>query len=308
MMVNNLPIYTGKRQFLGRKDLVVSFYTKRCRYRRCSFCAIPSNSSDVPVSEEDINSQIDHVWNMFSSEISSFEQFSMGNEGSILDEITFPSGSLEYLIGKINSLDNSPVLSLETRAEFVSEDKLCRIKDMFSGDVDVTVGFETQDDYVRNSVLGKGLSKELFESKVELLSDFGVRLTGYVMLKPSPYMTEPEGLKEAVDTVTYLSDITKARGVDLIVYLIPTYIAKGTPLARQMADMDYKPPLMSSIRRVTQHAHQLGVPVYLGLWSEGLAEPDGTSSQENVFERRARGNLIQFNRTGQTSCVYSTLM
>ncbi|GBE17219.1 radical SAM superfamily protein [bacterium BMS3Abin15] len=298
MKNEHLPIYCNKRNFLGKKDLVVSFYTKRCRYGKCTFCAIPSRSSERNVSPDDIKFQIDWVWDKYKSEIDSFEQFSFGNDGSILDEATFPDNLLDYLIDKINQCKKAQVLSLETRAEYIQEERIKNIIKKFKGNVtDVTVGLETQDDEIRNKILNKGLSKELFESKVAILGNLGVRLTSYVMLKPSPYMSEDDGIREAEKTVAYLKETASKNNVDLIIYLCPTYIAKNSDLAKLMYENKYEPPEYASVLRIVEYCHKLKISVYTGLWSEGLAEPYCVCKADSDEEKKIREKILDFNKS-----------
>lgn len=307
-MIRVTPIYHGKRNFLGKKDLVVSLDTGRCGYGKCTMCAIPGRSSRNAIPESEINGQIDWIFGNYGNEIDTFEQFSAGNEGSMLDERTFPRGSMRHLIGMANYMMGAGVLSLETRAEYIDAEGLGYIRNQFEGEVvDVAVGFESQDDSIRNTILRKGLPKELFESKVSVLGDVGIRLTSYVMLKPSPHMTENEGIREAEETITYLAGLTERNGVDLVIYLNPTYIAEGAPIARVMHEEGYEPPRISSARCVAQWCSKLGIPAYVGLWSEGLAEPGGSYDTSHPIERRARGTLRAFNKTQDPRAVYSTL-
>ncbi len=93
-----LPIYHRKRIFLGRKDLVISFFTRSCNYSKCSFCTLPTRSATKNISKDEINSQTKMILNFYGSSCKEFEQFSIGNEGSILNESTFPQDSLFYFI------------------------------------------------------------------------------------------------------------------------------------------------------------------------------------------------------------------
>lgn len=297
------PIYYGKRTFLDLKDLVVSFYTEKCQFK-CSFCDLTSRSSREAVSEEKILKQIDWLFNMYQSEIGTFRQFSAGNEGSILDRNRFFKGAMDYLVERSKEMTNLEVLSLETRPEYIRapilEDIIRRNPAKV---IDVTVGFETQDDGIRNGVLNKRMNKEHFERKVEILGELGVRLTSYVMLKPGPYMSEDEGITEAIDTIHYLHDLCGKHNTGLVIYLNPTYIANKSPLASIMKKAGYKPPKIQSVLKTILSVQDLEIPVYTGLWCENLADDKGTFSGRKDYDEGFREIIKQFNKTQNPSIL-----
>jgi hypothetical protein len=122
-------IYDGKRMFLGRKDLVVSFYTQKCQFK-CSYCALPMRSANVPVAAADLDAQIAQVFEKYQAELTSFQSFSFGNEGSALDRARFHPQSMHFLLERAREMTSLEVLSIETRPEYlrapVLEDVLSR--------------------------------------------------------------------------------------------------------------------------------------------------------------------------------------
>lgn len=296
-----IPLYHGRRNFLGSEDLVVSFYTQKCQFD-CSFCDLPSKSSKTPVDPRYVMQQIDWVFDRYGEELPILEQLSAGNEGSILDERRFPPEAFDYLVRSSNEIPNLKVLSLETRPEYVNGRKLGRILDASKAViVDVTVGFETQDDVLRNDVLNKRIGRKYFEDMIRLLGRTGVRLTSYVLLKPGPVMTDEEGVAEAITTAQYLADVCGEAGTELVIYLNPMYVAVNSPLAKAMRGYDYKPPRIQDIVRVIIEIKKLGLPVYTGLWSEGFAGEGGDFSSREDFDRRMRKAVKKFNENQDLS-------
>jgi archaeosine synthase beta-subunit len=290
------PLYDGVRSFLGRKDLVLSFYTRKCQFD-CSYCTLPNRSSNEDVPAEDINRQIDFVFEKYSSRLRDFRQLSFGNEGSVLDRRRFHTHSMHHLIERSHEIPDLDVLSLETRPEYLHraplEDVLSRTH---ARTVDVTVGFETQDDEIRQGVLRKRISRRVMEDRVALLGALGIRLTSYVMVRPAPGMTEEHGVQEAVATVDYLRALCARHGVDLVVYLTPLYVAEGSYLQRTTNPSDWMPPTIQSVYRVVRAGLQAGVPVYTGLWSEGLAVDETDFTGRHGYDPAIRAALLSVNR------------
>jgi archaeosine synthase beta-subunit len=298
---SRLPIYDGTRLFLGHKDLVVSFYTMKCQFE-CSYCALPLRSANEPVKVADLNAQIELVFEKHRDALSQFQQFSFGNEGSALDRQRFYAESMHFLLERSKALSNLEVLSIETRPEYITpaavEDVLARTH---AKAVDVTVGFETQDDKIRINLLKKRISRRDMEARIALLGRLGVRLTSYVMVKPAPRMTEQDGVREAVATIVYLAEQCEKQNVDLIIYLTPTYIAEGSYLDRTCSRADYLPPTIQSVLRVIVEGRRLGVPIYTGVWHEGLAEEGNDFRGREGYDPALRKAIVRFNQTNDFS-------
>jgi radical SAM enzyme (TIGR01210 family) len=250
---------------------------------------------------------VDWLFHHYEGEIETFDQLSAGNEGSILDQRRFPVEVLGYLIQRANAIGALKVLSLETRPEYITQARIKEILRSSKADkVDVTVGFETRDDALRNGVLKKRLDRKQFEETIVLLGALGVRLTSYVMLKPGPAMMEEEGVREAVATIRYLADTCRGASTELVIYLNPTYVAEHSPLARAMKETGYKPPKIQSVVRTIIEAVDLGVPVYTGLWCENIAECGNDFTGRKDYDERFRAAVRAFNKT-QDSSVFECL-
>ena len=297
------PIYMGTRTMVGRRDLVVSFYTLKCQFK-CRYCALPDRSSSVPVGPREIEAQIDHVLSSHADRLHQFTQFSCGNEGSVLDTARFPSRCMHHLLDRLHELPNLEIASFETRPEYVTEQGLADIVRRGSArTIDLTVGFETQDDHLRMVVLGKRITRRVLEERVWLLSAFDSRFTGYIMVKPAPRMTERQAVDEALATVEYLATLCERHGVPFLPYFTPTYIARTSELAMQSACGDYSPPTIQTIFEVVLRTHLQGLPVYTGLWSEGLAGEDGDFTARPGYDPALRAALVAFNRSNDPALL-----
>lgn len=291
------PIYLGRRIFLGLQDLVVSFYSRKCQFK-CTYCNLSYKSSPELISFAGIKHQIDWVFNKYSDKLDCFQQLSIGNEGSIIDPTRFPEEALNYLLERTHELPALQVLALETRPEYISQKIIEKITNLTHAPIiDVTIGFETQDDYIREVVLKKSIHRKRFESSVKLLGELGVRMTCYILLKPAPTMTEQEGIQEAIATIEYLSELSQKHGVDLIVYLNPMYAAEGAPLMDAFVKHQYKPVRIQSVLEVVLHAFNLNVPIYTGLWMEDNAKIGGDYTSHIDYQPEIREVIKQYNKT-----------
>ena len=295
------PIYTGTRTFLGRPDLVVSFSTKKCQFQ-CSYCALPTRSAPGDVSEADLSAQIDWVFKEYAPRIASFQQLSFGNEGSALDRRRFHLASLHCLLERAEDMTALEVLSVETRPEYARREALEDVRARTRAPVvDVTIGFETQDDHLREVVLRKNTSRRLLEDCVRVLGDLGMRLTSYVMVKPAPGMTDEQGAREAIATMEYLAELCGRHEAGLVIYLTPMYVARGSYLERTTRPGEWVPPTIQSIFDVAVTGWRMGLPVYCGLWSEELADEAHDFRGREGYDPALRMALVKFNITGDAS-------
>lgn len=299
------PIYVGHRKFLGALDLVVSFYTQKCQFK-CSFCNLPLQSYDGKINAEQINAQIDWVFASNFEKLQAFQQFSIGNEGSILDDKRFPLESLEYLLNKTFEMPSLKVISFETRPEYLKKEKFEQVRKLVPNmKLDVTIGFETQDNHLRQVILNKTISQKLFESKVALLGELGVSLTSYIMIKPSPTMTESEGVAEAIATIEYLKKLSIKYNVNVTAYLNATYAAKGTPLASALVANSYIPPRIQNVAEILLKTEHLGIPIYAGLWSEGNEVIAGNYEAHEDYDANLRKAIKKCNQQGNLEPLHA---
>lgn len=283
--------------------LFIVFYTQACRWSRCLGCNLPSKVSQNHVSYKSIMAQIDHVVSL--PEVIEKKEFIrkviISNNGSILDQDTFSSTSLMYLIAKLNlNMPNMAVLSLETRPEYVELEELEFIsRALKEGDtpteLEIAIGFEAFDDHIRNEVFDKGLSLGVFEKLVERMSGYRFKLKCYFMQKPVPGMSDNEAVSDIKSGIDYLSEMSNRHGTDINMHLNPTYVASGTLLEPAFSGGTYTPPFLADVTRAVRHAVDKPVSVFVGLSDEGLAVPGGSFIREE--EKYLIDILEQFNRT-----------
>jgi radical SAM enzyme (TIGR01210 family) len=255
------------------------------------------------VSYRELISQVDHVFH--DPEVyrgrKKIKKLIISNNGSILDEATFSSTALIYLIAQANlSFPNLSALSLETRPEYVDLEELEFLsRALKEGDtptqLELAVGFEAFDESIRNEVFKKGLKLEVFEDLASKLSKYGFRLKCYYMQKPIPHMSDDEAIADVQCGIDYLSEIASEYGVTINIHLNPTYVAYGTLLEESFRRGDYSPPKLVDVARSVLHAKKKRITVFVGLFDEGLAVPGGSfirEGEENIVRK-----LHWFNKT-----------
>jgi len=295
------PLFHWYRKTPFGPELVVCLYTRGCRYRACSFCSLPSvTAGDLQVPYREINTQVDFALGQLSAEeLDAVVRVSLFNNGSTLDQETLPTKSLLYFLLKASDLPNLAVVSLETRAEYVEDWELKVLRQILPdrAALEISLGFETFSEKIRNQVLRKGLTEAMFESLLALLSANRCRLKCYVMLKPDVTLTEQEGVEEAVRTIEYLGGMSEKHKVEISVHLNPTYVARGSRLENDFRVKGYRPPDLSGVVEVLLKTESVGLWTYVGLDDEGLAAPGGEFRSELQDRARVIATLERFNAT-----------
>ena len=283
--------------------LFIVFYSLACRWSRCLGCNLPSKMSAKPVSFKALIAQIDHVFHdpEVIARRDRIRKVIVSNNGSVLDEVTFSSTALMYLMARLNiDLPNLAVLSIETRPEYVDLAELEFLtRALAEGDtptqLEIAIGFEAFDARIRNEVFNKGLSLETFEQFVTRIAPYGYRLKCYFMQKPVPGMTDEEAVADIRAAIDYLGGIAGRYAIGANMHLNPTYVAAGTQLEHAFREGAYAPPLLEDVALAVRHAKGKGVSVFVGLSDEGLAVEGG--SFRRAGDDALVAELERFNQT-----------
>jgi radical SAM enzyme (TIGR01210 family) len=283
--------------------LFVVFYSQACRWSRCLGCNLPSQMSRHHVDFKALMRQVDYLFAHpdVVRRYGTLRKVIVSNNGSILDEETFSSTALMYLVARLNiHLPRVAVLSLETRVEYVEVAELEFLARALKegatpAALEVAVGFEAFDERIRNEVFLKGLRLDRFEDLCRKLAVHHFRLKCYFMQKPVPGMSDEEGVQDIRRAIDYLSQQAREHQLQINLHLNPTYAARGTVLETCFRQGSWAPPRLRDVARAALHAAGKGITVYLGLSDEHLACEGGSfvrPGDEAWVER-----LALFNRT-----------
>lgn len=290
------PHYHLLRKFKGDVDLLIILNTKRCHYN-CSFCDLPTKSGLQYVTSGDIQEQLSETFSHYRDSLDVIDRLTLSNEGSVFDADTMDPSVLTQVADAAKAIPALRRLVLETRPEFVTADaleKILRIADDCI--IDVLVGFETQDERIRNVTLGKRQDRESLLNFLNLLSTHErTAVTSYVLVKPGLDQDDDAAIEEARATIQYLACETQTRGVPLSIRLNPMYIPSETRWGKKAVALGYLPPRLSDVLRLARWAEAHGVPSYVGLSTEGLAESGSSYHCRDDFSKSLLKEAIQFN-------------
>ncbi|CAG0960618.1 hypothetical protein METP3_00804 [Methanosarcinales archaeon] len=290
------PQFFLHRTFMGEQDLLIIFNTKRCRYM-CHFCGLHAKCSSTWISSEDIIAQFEYVMYELKHSLSVLDRVTISNEGSVLDSEIIPLESLLAIAKCIKELRRVHTFVLETRLSFVEPSILQEIsKASPKAKINILTGFETLDSHIRDEILGKQETIREFEVGLDKVAETGADLTAFVLFKPSQRMTDSEAFVEANNSINYLIDQCKKRGINLTIRLNPMYAAKGSVWTQIAVNTsDYKPPQLSDVMKLAFQKAREGVKMYIGLSTEGIDESWGTYRARDDYSAELLKQAILFN-------------
>lgn len=293
--------------------LFVIFYTLACRWNLCTGCNLPSISSPEHISFRALMRQVDFIFAQedVRARGKDIRKVILSNNGSMLDEETFSSTALIYLVARCNlELPALRTLTLETRIEYVDFAELEFLaRALAEGEsrpkLELAVGFEAFDDTIRNKHFLKGLTLNRFEEFVAKIAPFGFHLKCYFMQKCVPEMDDEQAVSDIHHAIDYLASMAEKHKVVINMHLNPTYAARGTRLAEALEQGVYTPPLLRDVVRAVVHARGKPISLFVGLSDEGLAVEGGS------FLRPGDDPFVEaleaFNRTQDTAPLEALL-
>lgn len=222
----------------------------------CYMCGFKSRIDeiikDIRISPRELIKIYKAAKSMASGEMA--ENLTIYNGGSFLNDDEIPLEVQLEICEDVSSIPSIRVLFIESRPEFVTEEKISLLVSKLGGKkLKVGLGLECVSDDIRERCVNKGLSKKDFEKAVMLLRNNGVKVLTYVFIKPL-YITEREAISEAIRTTNYAFQVGSNE-----VTLEAALVQRGTKMEEVYRKGDFRPPWLWSIIEVLKATYQLGM-------------------------------------------------
>lgn len=221
------------------------------------------------------------------------------NAGSFINDYEIPPNVQIEICKRVKKHHSIQKLFIESRAEFVTEEKIKRLKnELGEKELIVALGLESQDDTIRNKYICKGLSKETYEKAIRIIKNNGGRVLTYVFIKPI-YLKEKGAIEEAIKTAEYAF----GAGSDEVAFE-SAFIQEGTLMEKLYKENKFKPPWLWSIIEVIKRTYHLG-PIHIGGFND---EPPPLAIPSNCSKcsKKIR-NVIQKYRETHNIKIFDNL-
>ena len=226
--------------------------TKACKYARakhggCSFCTLPTDNPWNPDERmiEELPERCVEIFTEKKANNPALDAVKFYTSGSFLDPWELPEQTRAGILGAFSNLVSEVII--ETRCEFVIkkhiEHSLLHID---NSKLIVAIGQESTNDEINARANNKGHTYRQFSRAVNLLHSYGVKIKGYILLKPI-FISELLSIFDAIQTAKDMSKL----GVQYI-SINPCYIGKGTLMERLFLKGVYSSPWLWSILEVTK--------------------------------------------------------
>jgi radical SAM enzyme (TIGR01210 family) len=277
--------------------LFIVFFAKACRWDHCTGCNLPRQMSPTPIPLKDQLEQVDWVFSQtdVAEKLGAIQKVIVSNNGSVLDEETFASTTLIYLIANCNKLlPNLRLLTLETRAEYVDTlelDFLARVlkEGATKTFLELAIGVEIFEENARNKTFRKGLTDQQLVDLIEKLAKHGFALKCYFMQKPIPEFSDEAAIADIVQALEWLQSQATKHHLPISMHLNPAFGARGTALGQDFLDKRWAPTSLTNVARAIQlgRAKAPNIPIFVGLSDENLALPGSSFRDLPDYEAMA---------------------
>lgn len=251
--------------------LMIVLKTIGCEYARatggCIICGFMNNAVDE-IKEGDIESQLEFA--LEKTDLEGIGEVDLLTLGSFFNNNEVSGNTRRNLMKIVSKLENVKRVSIESRSEYVEIEKLKECKEILGDKIlEFGIGLESSNDYIRNKVIKKGLSKRSFEDAVNKVKQAGADLLVYILIKP-PTTNEKQAIEDAVNSAKYVFDVAQKYGVNVRVAFEPVFICSNTKLEELFLKSEYMILNLWTVVEVIKKVHMLG-NVFVGLSDEALS-------------------------------------
>lgn len=281
----------------GSNRLMIVIKTSGCEYAHktggCTVCGF-INYAEPGINGEKILNQLDFALSTF--DLRDVGEIDILTLGSFFNDSEVNFGTREAVMERIGRMPDIQRVSIESRAEYVTVDKIKEVKRILGEEkiLEFGIGLESSNDYLRNKVIKKGLSRQSFERTIAKVKEAGANLLTYLLIKPQG-ISEKEAIDDAVQSAAYVFRMAKKNGVSARVAFEPVFICENTQLEKLYLQSQYRLLNLWSVVEVIKNIHEHGC-IFLGLSDENLSRQRIPNSCSKC-SKKIVNEIENFNKT-----------
>jgi len=197
------------------KEFTIILRTRGCSWALgdnggCSMCGYLQDSYMNKVEDKYIIQQFDYAFQKKIEEISNSKEYfsiKLYNSGSFLDDDEISEEVRYKIFKKIAEVPNITEIVIESRVEYIEEFKIKQLTRILKEKyLEIAIGLESTDDYIRNNYINKGLVFQDFINSIKLLKSCNVGIRVYLLLKP-PFLNEQAAIDDCIKSINELIDL-----------------------------------------------------------------------------------------------------
>jgi len=231
-------------------ELTIILRTRGCEWALgdnggCSMCGYISDANIDDVNSQNIINQFDYAFQNSLDKIQNDSRpfiIKIFNSGSFFDSTEIPKAAREYIYGKIAQTKNIKELVIESRPEYINHENLDEIKKFLPNKyIEVGIGLETVNDYIRINYINKGFKYIDFLEAFKKCKDHKIGVKAYLLFKP-PFLSEQAAIDDCKKSIKKMLEI-KINSISIN----PANIQKGTLVESLWFQNRYRSPWIYSI-------------------------------------------------------------
>jgi radical SAM enzyme (TIGR01210 family) len=226
-----LKLWRERERYRGKiEDCLTAIITTRgCSWRKCYMCGYWSESRDL--GEDALKEQMDRIF----EKLGDARILKIFTSGSFLDEKEISAELRTHFLDRCREAGIKKLI-IESRPEFIESE---RLGDFRGFELEVGIGLETANDFIRENCINKGFSFSDFVRAAEVLKRRGFRVKCYLLLKP-PFLSEREAIEDLIESAGKVMGYTDVISLNLM------NIQKGTIVEKLWDRGLYRPPWLWS--------------------------------------------------------------
>jgi len=278
-----VAFWTKKDRLLHEqgKEFTIILKTKGCSWSLgdlggCSMCGYSQDAHLKEVKPEYIINQFDYALQSKIAEIDKDKNnwiLKIFNSGSFFDNNELKNEVRTYIYEEISKINKIREVVFESRIEYISQNMLDELSDYLNGKyIEIGIGLETTDDYIRNNYINKGILFEAFKNIFNLCKSKNVGIRTYLLFKPL-FLNEQAAIDDLIKSITTLVNM-KVNTISIN----PMNIQKGSLVEYLWYQNRYRPPwfysLLKSIKRSFKRLNQGSVRI--------VSDPSGAGTKRGI--------------------------
>ncbi len=235
-------------ELVRRKRIVL--LAPKCSTATCTMCPLPNEALDDTreITSEDLIAQIDNAFPV--EEAGDVEMVTIYNNGNFFSDSEMAPMVRVHIYNRVAE-SNARILTVESLPQFITPPKIAESKRLLNGKrLAVAIGLQSASDQVRKYAVNTTCTKKSFEAASRLLTENDYSTLAFLLIKP-PFLTETEGIVDAVESIGYLSSL----GINDPI-LCPTRVAPNTVAEMLLIEGKFRPPWLYSIADVLNRSAQ----------------------------------------------------
>ncbi len=232
------------------KEFTIILRTKGCSWALgdfggCSMCGYIQDSTIENIDQIHLINQFNYALQEKINDITSDKEdfiVKIYNSGSFFDDNEISEEVREHIFKKIADITKIKEVVIESRVDYITDEKLKKMKTFLKDKyIEVAIGLETVNDYIRNKYINKGLKFKDFLDAIHLCKKNNVGIRTYLLFKP-PFLNEQTAIEDCVNSILKLVEL-KINTISIN----PLNIQKNSLVEYLFYQNRYRPPWFYSL-------------------------------------------------------------